>query len=141
MAPSARISRLLTSAGCVALLLLTSCGGKPGPITADMTEYNFKLSQNSAKAGSVSFQIANKGSVTHEFVVEKTDLTPDKLPMSSDGSVDEEKLTSMGEQGDIEAGKTVNLTIDFHDPGHYVIICNLPGHFQKGMYSEFTITQ
>ncbi|MDZ4718281.1 MAG: sulfocyanin-like copper-binding protein [Roseiflexaceae bacterium] len=122
----------------VALLALSSCG-TPGPITTTLTDYAFKLSQPSAKNGKVTFRMTNSGSVTHEFVVVQTDLAADKLPMNADGNVDEEKLTSMGEQGDIETGKTLDLTLDLH-PGRYLIICNLPGHFQKGMYTEFTAT-
>ena len=121
-----------------AVLLLSSCGA-PGPITATLKDFSFQLSSNTAKAGNVTFKITNSGTVKHEFVVEQTDLTPDKLPMTADGSVDEEKLTSMGEQGDIEVGNTVDLTLVMH-PGHYVIICNLPTHFQQGMYTEFTVT-
>src|SRR6266508_3563590 len=104
-------------------------GGTSGPITAGMKEYAFDLSSSSAPAGKVTFKITNNGKITHEFVVLQTDLAFDKLPMTADGSVDEDKLTSMGEQGDMDAGQTKDLTVDLK-PGRYIIICNLPGHFK-----------
>jgi uncharacterized cupredoxin-like copper-binding protein len=122
----------------VSLVSLAGCGA-PGPINVTMSDYAFKLSGNTAKEGKVTFKIVNSGAVTHEMVVEKTDLSADKLPQSADGTIDEEKLTSMGEQGDIETGKTVDLTLDMH-PGTYMIICNLPGHFKNGMYTTLTVT-
>lgn len=122
----------------VVALFLSACGTS-SPITASMKDYSFDLSSTSAKAGKVTFKITNNGTVTHEFVVLQSNLTLDKLPMNGDGSVDEDKLTSMGEQGDMEPGKTLDLTIDFH-PGHYFIICNLPTHFQQGMHTEFNVS-
>lgn len=124
---------------CVIMFLALSACGKQGPIDAKITDFAFALSQTTAKAGPVTFRITNNGSVTHEFVVMQTDLSPEQLPKSADGSVDEEKLTSMGEQGDIEPGKAVDLTLDLH-PGKYMIICNLPDHFKQGMYIPFTAT-
>jgi uncharacterized cupredoxin-like copper-binding protein len=30
------------------------------------------------------------------------------------------------------------LTVDL-DPGNYVVICNIPGHYAAGMHAELTI--
>jgi uncharacterized cupredoxin-like copper-binding protein len=129
---------LIITALSLGLLILAACGAPP-PITTTLTDYAFTLSQASAKNGKVTFRMTNSGSLVHEFVVVQTDLAANMLPMNADGNVDEEKLKSMGEQGDIETGKTLDLTLDLH-PGRYLIICNLPGHFQRGMYAEFTAT-
>ncbi len=128
---------MLIAVFSVLALVISSCGA-PGPVTMTMTEYAFKLSATSAKSGNVTFRIVNSGAIVHEAVVIQTDLAADKLPMNADGDVDEEKLTSMGEQGDIEAGKTVDLTLNLN-PGRYLIICNLAGHFKNGMYTEFVV--
>jgi uncharacterized cupredoxin-like copper-binding protein len=135
MFSTTRSRSLFVAVFSVLALLISSCGA-PGPVTTTMTEYSFKLSATNAKSGDVTFRIVNSGGIVHEAVVVQTDLAVDKLPMNADGDVDEDKLTSLGEQGDIEAGKTVDLTLNLH-PGHYLIICNLPGHFKKGMYTEF----
>ena len=138
MSPIIRRRSILLAGLSILLLVLSSCGA-PGPVTATMTEYAFKLSQPTAKSGKVTFRIVNSGSIVHEMVVVQTDLAADKLPKAADGSVDEEKVTSMGEQGDIDAGKSVDLTLDL-PAGRYMLICNLPGHFQQGMYTDFTVT-
>ena len=93
-----------------------------------------------AKAGSVTFAITNKGTIPHEFVVFKSDLAVDKLPMLADGTaVDEEGagLTSVDEVEDIAVGATPTLTVTL-PAGHYIVICNLPGHYQSGMHAAFT---
>jgi uncharacterized cupredoxin-like copper-binding protein len=121
------------------LLLLAACGS-PGPTTATLTDSSIQLSRNTASAGKVIFAITNAttSGEKHEFVVVQTDMAADQLPKNADGLVDEEKLTSFGEQGDIEPGKTVDLAVDLH-PGRYMMICNLPGHFNAGMHAEFTV--
>ena len=39
---------------------------------------------------------------------------------------------------DLAGGDTATLTVDL-EPGDYALICNLPAHFQMGMYSNFTV--
>ena len=68
----------------------------------------------------------------------KTDMSADRLPIGTDGNVDEEKLTSPGEKGDIAAGQTTDLTLTL-PAGHYMLLCNLPGHFKTGMHTTFTV--
>ena len=108
MSPIIRRRSLLLAALSIVLLVLSSCGA-PGPLTVTMTEYAFKLSQPSAKSGKVTFRIVNTGSIVHEMVVVQTDVAADKLPKGADGDVDEDKVTAIGEQGDIDAGKSVDL--------------------------------
>ena len=51
-------------------------------MSPNATEKDFasSLDQTSVASGDVTFHITNEGSSTHEFVVFKTDLAPDKLP-------------------------------------------------------------
>lgn len=132
--------RMLSVLGSI-LIILSACGA-PGPITANLSDTAIQLSRSTASAGKVTFTITNAttSNQKHEFVVVQTDLAADQLPKNADGLVDEEKLTSFGEQGDIEPGKTVDLTVDLH-PGRYMMICNLPGHFNAGMHTEFNVSQ
>jgi uncharacterized cupredoxin-like copper-binding protein len=109
-------------------------------VSAALSEFKIDLGANSAAAGSVSFDLKNDGTTTHEFVVFRTDLAPDKLPLSEDGTeVDEEGegITAVDEVEDLEPGTTGNLTVDL-PAGHYVLICNLPAHYTSGMHAEFT---
>ena len=88
----------------------------------------------------MTFQINNAGTVVHEFVVMKTDLAADKLPIdTSKGVVSEETsgLTVIDEVEDIAIGATPSLAVTL-PAGHYVLICNLPGHYAGGMHADFT---
>jgi uncharacterized cupredoxin-like copper-binding protein len=134
-----RSSRFLIVLSSI-LIGLSACGAT-GPVAATLSDTAIQLSRSTASAGKVTFTITNASTTgeKHEFVVVQTDLAADQLPKNAEGIVDEEKLTSFGEQGDIEPGKTVDLTVDLH-PGRYMMICNLPGHFNAGMHAEFNVS-
>ncbi len=126
-------------------ILLSACGaggaGASGPISANLMDTAIKLDRTTASAGDVTFTITNAstGAKQHEMVVVRTDLPADQLPRNAEGRIDEEKLTSSGEQGDIEPGKTVDLKLKL-TPGRYLLFCNLPSHYDAGMHTELTIT-
>ena len=108
-------------------------------ITAGLSEFKIDLQSASSPAGSVTFNITNNGTTVHEFVVFKTDLAPDKLPLVADGTeVDEEAawLNAVDEVEDVAVGSTASLAVDL-PAGHYVLICNLPAHYPSGMHAEF----
>jgi hypothetical protein len=68
-------------------------GAQTGAGAVDITlqEYAIIPGAASTPAGSVTFNVTNKGpDEVHEFVVIQTDLAPDALPTGKDGSVDEE---------------------------------------------------
>jgi len=112
-----------------------------GGIGATEKDFSITLDPSTASAGSVTFNIDNQGPATHEFVVFKTDLAPDALPTASDGTVDEEGkgVQHIDEVEDIAAGSTQTLTTDLKS-GSYVVICNLPGHYQQGMRAPLTVS-
>jgi uncharacterized cupredoxin-like copper-binding protein len=129
----------------------TSDGPTPGSTTAaptgsgdvGVTEKDFAISlaQTSAPAGTITFNVANNGPSTHEFVVFKTDLPADQLPTDSKGDVDETApgVKHIDEIENIAAGTSDNtLAVDLK-PGAYVLICNLPGHYKLGMHTAFTV--
>ena len=114
-------------------------GSGGASVTAKLSEFKIELAAASAPAGSVTFALTNAGTVVHEFVVFKTDLAPDKLPLAADGTeVDEEGagLTLVDEVEDVAVGATASLPVDLA-AGHYVLICNLPAHYTSGMHAEF----
>ena len=111
-----------------------------GAVTAKESEFKIELSATTAPAGSVTFQINNGGTVVHEFVVMKTDLAADKLPVdSSQGVVSEDTagITVVDEVEDLAVGASANLTVNL-PAGHYVVICNVPAHYAGGMHVDFT---
>lgn len=107
-------------------------------IATELTEWEIKLDSSTGKAGSLTFNVSNKGEKEHEFVVVKTDLKADKLPVTGDDEVDESAFEPVDEIEDIKAGATPSLTVDLK-PGHYVLLCNLTGHYAKGMHADFDV--
>jgi len=103
-----------------------------------LTEMAIALDATSVPAGPVIFGVANAGAVTHELVVLRTDLAVDKIPANPEeaGKVSEDG--SLGESGDISAGRWSSFVLTL-SPGKYVLICNLPGHYAAGMRIGFTV--
>ena len=115
-------------------------GGAAGTIDATLKDFEIQLSDSSAPAGEVTFEVKNEGPSVHEFVVFETDLKPDKLPTDDNGDVAEgDDLEPVDEIEDIEPDATPSLTVDLA-AGHYVVACNVPGHYRQGMHTEFTAT-
>jgi uncharacterized cupredoxin-like copper-binding protein len=97
------------------------------------------LSTNHVKPGNVSFKVKNISTdEDHELLLVKAD-SPDALPMDESGvRVDEDKLKSLKELGDVHPGKTRSTTVTL-TAGKYVLFCNEAGHFKAGMYTTFTV--
>ncbi|HEY3342015.1 MAG TPA: plastocyanin/azurin family copper-binding protein [Anaerolineae bacterium] len=111
-------------------------------VTVDMTDFAFKFTPSTIKAGVVKFVAKNDSpSVMHEIFLVKTDLAVDKLPIASDGSSvneDSNLITKLGSVEDVDAGKSGEMTIKL-EPGHYVYFCNKPGHYKMGMAGDMTV--
>jgi uncharacterized cupredoxin-like copper-binding protein len=103
-----------------------------------MGEFFYSPPSATAAAGKVSISAVNKGSATHELVLARTNLPAGGLPTLADGSVNEEALNSPGEIADVAAGGTKSTKLDLA-PGRYVMFCNLPGHYQGGMYGTLVV--
>ena len=48
------------------------------------------------------------------------------------------RSVTMSQIGDFAASKTKRLTLNLK-PGHYALLCNLPGHYKAGMFTDFTV--
>jgi uncharacterized cupredoxin-like copper-binding protein len=118
-----------------------AAGGGAATIDATESEYKIDLGATTAAAGQVTFHIKNGGTMVHEFVVMQTDLAANKLPIASGApEVDEDAsvLKAVNEVEDIAVGSTADLTVNL-PAGHYVVICNVPGHYQSGMHTDLTV--
>src|SRR6266536_2512525 len=108
------------------------------------TEMFIQLSANQAPAGRVTFFVTNAGKQTHEFVVLQTDTPAANFPLTGfEGETDrfnEDTVgVNVGETGDVPAGESKTLALTLA-PGHYALVCNLPGHYRMGMHQDFTVT-
>ena len=118
----------------------TSPGDDSGGTAVAATEKDFSIAMDPTEvtAGEVTFTINNEGPSAHEFVVIKSDTAPGDLPVE-DGLVAEDGIDVIGEAEDIAPSTTVPLTLEL-EAGQYVIICNLPGHYQQGMNVGLKVT-
>jgi uncharacterized cupredoxin-like copper-binding protein len=93
-------------------------GGAGGTVDISETEYKLDPSDPTVEAGSVTFDVSNDGTTTHNLEVE--------------GNGVEE------ESDDLEAGAKGQLTVDLK-PGTYEIYCSIDGHKDLGMEGEVTV--
>lgn len=132
--------RLLAGLALLFLVLpaLAACGGS-GVTNAEIKSYEIDT-KSSVSAGQVTFHVSNvtTDNETHEFVIVKTDLDAADLPVDADGNVDEDQITVVDEVEDLEPGNSEDLTVNL-DSGHYVIMCNVEGHYKQGMHTNLTV--
>jgi len=104
-------------------------------VSAALKEFSINPTARQVAAGRVTFRVRNAGTATHEFVVLRTDRPAAGLPLSN-GRADE--AGNVGETGDLAPGavKTISLNLK---PGHYALICNLPGHYGAGQHADLTV--
>ncbi len=120
---------------------LKGSSGPAGDIQASTVEYKISMPTTLAR-GKHTIGLTNDGTLPHELVVFKTNLPANQLPTKAGGDVDEESplLTNVADSGDAtKAGGDTSFTTDALAPGHYVAVCNLPGHYRLGMKLNVTV--
>jgi uncharacterized cupredoxin-like copper-binding protein len=119
----------------------TSCGGSGSGATGDvivtMKDFSLTATPGTFAPGAISFGIENEGPSAHEFVVLRTDDAPDALPVEN-GLIPEDQIDLVDEVEDIPPGTDASLDVNL-DAGNYVLVCNLPAHYEQGMYTAFTV--
>ena len=111
------------------------------PVNVLLDDFRVRQDPAVVPAGTVSFRILNQGPTTHEYIVVRTDRAPDKLPLQQDGlTVNEDApgidLLDEAEGLDIDDRQTLVLDLA---AGHYVMYCNLEGHYLGGMHAALTV--
>lgn len=98
--------------------------------------------------GEVSFLVTNAGRLAHEMVIlpmpgtqiAGTRVTGGDGKIDETGSLGEAAATcAEGEGQGILPGAAGWVTVTL-PPGRYELICNLPGHYVAGMYTQLTVT-
>ncbi len=135
MAPASMAPASMAPAPSGATASLDPCAG--AQVSASLTEMSITLDTTTAPAGEVTFNAVNVGTVEHEFVIVATDLPQDQLP-TKDGEVEEDQVNVLAEIEGLQPGHDGHLSVDL-PAGHYVIICNVPGHYLAGMHTELTV--
>ena len=106
----------------------------PSRVSVGLREFSVNPSSHVAKAGHVTFAVHNGGAVTHEFVVIRTGKPAGALLKGARA----DETGNVGETGDLKAGASKTLSLKLK-PGHYALICNLPGHYASGQHTDFTV--
>jgi uncharacterized cupredoxin-like copper-binding protein len=134
----------LLLASIVAVAIGYAVKGSSGPVgDVQATTVDYKvLMPTTLTTDKHTIGFTNHGTVSHEVVLFKTDLPANHLPLKADGDVNEEspQLASVADSGEpLKAGATESFKTAKLTPGHYVAVCNLPGHYHLGMKLDITV--
>ncbi|MCB1501406.1 MAG: hypothetical protein KDK07_16745 [Bauldia sp.] len=121
--------------------MATAMGYGAGEVDHAKLSMGLKLSHDSAPAGDVTFKVTNSSKDTvHEMLVLPIS-TPGQAPtyVENESRIDEEAAGHLGEVAELDPGQSGALTLDL-EPGEYLLVCNIPGHYMAGMWQVFTVT-
>lgn len=108
---------LAVTIGVVAVAIGAPGLAAPAPartILIKAREFVFEPKEVTTRAGEVTFDIKNEGSIEHNFIIEDS------------------AQKRVAQIAVIEAGKTEDVKVTLR-AGTYALICNLPGHKDAGM--------
>lgn len=138
-------------------------GSQSSRINVEIHAFEVEPDLATVKAGPVTFFVTNTDVQKHEMLVVPFPDAPSSesgvkaaLQPGRDGPLEqvmsrmvydtsvlrlnEDDLGSLGEVADIEGGTSGEVTLDLA-PGTYLLLCNLPVHFQAGMWTKLTVTR
>ncbi len=107
-----------------------------------LTDHSILPEKLSVPAGRVKFVTRNTGRLLHELLIIETALGAKDLPVNkkTQRAIDNRaEAVRIGAIRKVKAGKTKRGTFDL-TAGHYLLICNIPGHYTGGMTVEFVVT-
>lgn len=140
---SANSARPVTRIVLIVLtMLLAACapaasGATPNSVT--LNDVAIELEATEVLSGRISLEIRNEGDLTHEVEV-FSGATLGEIPPVKRSVADTSGLTLVDEVENILADSNASLVIDL-EPGTYLVICNLPEHFQRGMWAFLTVDE
>ncbi len=135
------IIAVFAALAAIGALVISPDAWAASTVNVKMWDMGFNLDKNTVPAGKVTFKGTNTSvnGTVHEMLVVKVDSERPKLPYDENtGFVSEDKINSLGEISEVEAGGKGELTINMK-PGIYLLFCNQPGHFAAGMKILFFV--
>jgi uncharacterized cupredoxin-like copper-binding protein len=131
------LAGLALVAGLIALAACSSSSGGGHPLAATLDSFKITTDQSTVPAGKVTINVTNMAATNHELVLIRTDAPADQLPVDGKGEASED-----GKVGEVEQfsgpNKTKKETFTLK-PGRYVLLCNVPTHYQQGMHAALTV--
>ena len=110
----------------------------PATVAATVSEYKITTSPSTVPAGTVKFVVKNTGKIKHQFTIITT--TKPAARVLSKHNPNDDIAGARGEIASIQPGVTKTLVLHKLKPGHYALVCALPGHYQAGMHADFTVS-
>jgi uncharacterized cupredoxin-like copper-binding protein len=128
--------------GMYRVVTVTLPSAQQAYVPAALSEWHVAV-PTTIKAGTVNLETANFGTIQHELLVFKSDLPPSGYPVDKDGNIVEDGpgITLVSDGDNLDPGTTQTRTVDLTQPGSYLFVCNIPGHFKAGMFTAVTVTQ
>ena len=112
-------------------------------ITVTLTASGTQLAPGTVRSGHVRFVVKNDdANTTHEFIVMRTDLPPDKLPMDKEGRIDKHspQILRIMAAKNLSPGSSREFATSL-TPGHYVYFTHTGARQMTGMRGEFSVEQ
>jgi uncharacterized cupredoxin-like copper-binding protein len=135
---------LAVIAALAVVALLGACGGSAPAssagtaITVTMTDKEIALSETSIGAGTVTFNVVNKGTTVHSLVILRTDVAHDKMPLDPNDVSKVLETGSIAVTGQLAVGATKQIARQL-TAGQYVLVCNEPAHYAVGMHTALAV--
>jgi uncharacterized cupredoxin-like copper-binding protein len=106
-------------------------------VTADDTMRFFHEPLNVKKGETIKFVVTNKGSMTHEFAIGTKDdqIKHGQMMMNNAGM----HHGPGGNSITLKPSESMEITWKFGHTGQVEAACNIPGHYQAGMYSTIDV--
>jgi uncharacterized cupredoxin-like copper-binding protein len=102
--------------------------------------FSLDLSVLTVPSGKVSFVTTGYDKdQLHELVVTRIDKKAKDLGPSDEAAGMVEEGGIIAELENIKGGSKANMSL-FLAPGHYVVMCNKPGHHAGGMFADLDVT-
>lgn len=130
------------------LVMPASTSTRSPDITVRETDYHVRAPRVWS-SGYHEVNLVNDGKIAHELVMFKTDLTAAQLltdpstavqPATGKLNEDSDKLVSVLDSGNtVPPGTSRVVPSGPLTAGHYVLMCDLPGHYALGMYEDVTV--
>lgn len=133
------VRRIVLVAAIVIPVLAACSERQTGPVLElTLAEWSIRAPE-STTPGEFIWRITNNGVLLHEVVIIATATDPGSLP-TDDGTVDPARIdgTVIAEVAEVTAGHRAEAPISL-EPGDYVLICNVAGHYESGMHRRLVV--
>jgi len=145
------VAGIISSAVMAAAVLVVGCASAPsatpgasganGSVNVTLTDSSIQAAPATIAHGAVTFAITNSGSAVHELEVLTLPDTADPANLPVSNSVVDQTAAGVAKVDEAESIAPLSqpkLSANLA-PGRYLLLDNLPGNYQHGMYAVITV--